>query len=72
MMLLCVVQNALLLLLGGMEPGEGDTVQPATCSTTSNTTSITAAPRSSTVNADILDLLGESRHWLCFHSQFRL
>ncbi|XP_045138658.1 AP-1 complex subunit gamma-1-like isoform X2 [Portunus trituberculatus] len=48
--------NALLLLLGGIEPGEGDTVQAVTSPATS-TINATPAPRS-TVNADILDLLG--------------
>ncbi|XP_050739073.1 AP-1 complex subunit gamma-1-like isoform X2 [Eriocheir sinensis] len=50
--------NALLLLLGGMEPGEGDTVQPVPSSTTSLGSCSISAPHSSTLNADILDLLG--------------
>lgn len=58
-MFLPSVQNALLLLLGGMEPGEGDTVQPAPSSATSVSSCTISAPHSSTLNDDILDLLGE-------------
>ncbi|KAK7074881.1 hypothetical protein SK128_020694 [Halocaridina rubra] len=47
--------NALLDLLGGMEPGDGDKVQPTNTVTTGVTPIVPAAPSS---NADILDLLG--------------
>ncbi|XP_064120986.1 AP-1 complex subunit gamma-1-like isoform X6 [Macrobrachium nipponense] len=46
--------NALLDLLGGMEPGDSDTVQPAT----SNAVPAVAPTTAPASNADILDLLG--------------
>lgn len=67
-----VGQNALLDLLGGMEPGDADAVvqavtgnQPQQPQQQQGLATTTTTPAASNVNADILDLLGKQKNSQC-------